>query len=263
MTWHTITESFDLSIYLQGLAGESSPTCSSITRSSELAKSRNTQETYCFKDSETESCHSSQSGMMSAHSTENLGAVQLTLFVGDSLVKTSARQEKELELLEKGRDFGRNICALFQKFGHPIFSQKTLLSCESVDLTSSSPILPNWGIMQDGVCLDIGISEDRSTETECGYAPAPVKNMGEGFIGGPIRKSETWLSACRQDHWLIGTWKKWKARENGGNSREKIIAHPTFSAWSMGWPKNWTSLKPLGMDKFHKWQRQHSEFFHK
>ena len=227
------------------------------------SKLKNTQDKSYCSDNETESCQNFQSGTTFAHSTVDRGADQLTFFVGDSHVKTSVQQEKELEYLAKGRVYGKSICDLFQRFNQPIFLQKTHLCCESVDLKSYCVTLPNWGIMQDGVCLDIGILEDRRIEIECGYVPAPVKNMGEGFIGGPIRKSETWGSTSRQDHWLIGIWKKWTQRENGANSREKLIAHPTFSAWTMGWPKNWTNLKPLEMGKFHKWLRQHSEFYHK
>jgi hypothetical protein len=34
--------------------------------------------------------------------------------------------------------------------------------------------------------------------------------------------------------------------------------HPTHSELRMGWPTEWTDLKPLGMDKFQAWQQQHS-----
>ena len=34
--------------------------------------------------------------------------------------------------------------------------------------------------------------------------------------------------------------------------------NPTWVEWLMGWPIGWTDLRPLEMDKFHEWQRQHS-----
>lgn len=34
--------------------------------------------------------------------------------------------------------------------------------------------------------------------------------------------------------------------------------NPTWVEWLMGWPLEWTALKPLEMDRFHEWQRQHS-----
>lgn len=36
--------------------------------------------------------------------------------------------------------------------------------------------------------------------------------------------------------------------------------NPTWVEWLMGWPIEWTGLKPLGMDKFRSWQQQHSGF---
>jgi DNA (cytosine-5)-methyltransferase 1 len=33
--------------------------------------------------------------------------------------------------------------------------------------------------------------------------------------------------------------------------------NPTWVEWLMGWPLGWTDLKPLGMDKFREWRRQH------
>lgn len=34
--------------------------------------------------------------------------------------------------------------------------------------------------------------------------------------------------------------------------------NPQFVEWLMGWPANWTDLKPLEMARFHEWQQQHS-----
>lgn len=34
--------------------------------------------------------------------------------------------------------------------------------------------------------------------------------------------------------------------------------NPTWVEWLMGWPLGWTDLKPLAMDRFREWQRQHS-----
>jgi hypothetical protein len=33
--------------------------------------------------------------------------------------------------------------------------------------------------------------------------------------------------------------------------------NPTWVEWLMGWPLEWTDLKPLEMDKFRSWQQQH------
>ena len=41
---------------------------------------------------------------------------------------------------------------------------------------------------------------------------------------------------------------------NGGH------LNPVWTEWLMGWPLEWTDLKPLEMDKFHCVQQQHGEY---
>ena len=36
--------------------------------------------------------------------------------------------------------------------------------------------------------------------------------------------------------------------------------NPTWVAWLMGWPLEWTALKPLEMGKFRKWLQQHGDY---
>ena len=44
--------------------------------------------------------------------------------------------------------------------------------------------------------------------------------------------------------------------ESQGNGR----LNPTWVEWLMGWPLEWTDLKPLETDKCQEWQQQHSNF---
>ena len=39
--------------------------------------------------------------------------------------------------------------------------------------------------------------------------------------------------------------------------------NPTWVEWLMGWPLEWTDLKPLGMDKYRKWLEQHGVYSNK
>jgi DNA (cytosine-5)-methyltransferase 1 len=61
------------------------------------------------------------------------------------------------------------------------------------------------------------------------------------------------------------------AKNNGGGSQmdrntKPLNAevggplNPTWVEWLMGWPLEWTDLKPLETDKFQQWQQQHSDF---
>jgi hypothetical protein len=36
--------------------------------------------------------------------------------------------------------------------------------------------------------------------------------------------------------------------------------NPPWVEWLMGWPLEWTELKPLEMDKFQEWQQQHGDY---
>lgn len=38
------------------------------------------------------------------------------------------------------------------------------------------------------------------------------------------------------------------------------MLNPTWVEWLMGWPLEWTDLKPLEMDKFREWQKQHGNY---
>ena len=46
-----------------------------------------------------------------------------------------------------------------------------------------------------------------------------------------------------------------------GQQTPPMHLNPDWVEWLMGWPIGHTDLKPLAMDKFHEWQRQHSPFF--
>ena len=42
--------------------------------------------------------------------------------------------------------------------------------------------------------------------------------------------------------------------QNGGQ------LNPTWVEWLMGWPEEWTDLKPLAMDKFRQWLNKHGKY---
>lgn len=67
-----------------------------------------------------------------------------------------------------------------------------------------------------------------------------------------------------------GAFQKMKALEAEGivttEERKQMTAgnggqlNPTWTEWLMGWPLEWTALKPLATDKFRQWRQQHSGF---
>lgn len=75
--------------------------------------------------------------------------------------------------------------------------------------------------------------------------PTPVASASKGSSPAALtRKSGADRSNDRLDHAVMAS--------DGGQ------LNPEWVEWLMGWPIGWTELKPLAMDKFHEWQRQHS-----
>jgi len=69
--------------------------------------------------------------------------------------------------------------------------------------------------------------------------PTPTAN--EDVCGKPTGKMQK----------MLGNHPEVRQDPNGGT------LNPTWVEWLMGWPLGWTDLKPLEMDKYHKWLEQH------
>jgi hypothetical protein len=61
-----------------------------------------------------------------------------------------------------------------------------------------------------------------------------------------------------------GTMQEWGGSNNWVRKEDPDLAsgqlNPEWVEWLMGWPIGWTELKPLEMDRFLEWQRQHGRF---
>lgn len=78
--------------------------------------------------------------------------------------------------------------------------------------------------------------------------PTPVASMAKGSSPAALtRKCGADRSNDRLDHAVMAS--------DGGQ------LNPEWVEWLMGWPIGWTELKPLAMDRFREWQRQHSPFY--
>ena len=292
MTWHTNNstpstysveqgEAFSLTSYLD-------------TIQSELVKSNPTQEMSYSQDKETDSCQPSQSGTMYAHSTGDRGEDQLTFFAEDSPAKTSLRQVKEQELAESVRDYGRNMRDSLERCGLDLSLPKTHLCFALGDLELSSKTWPRWGIMLDGECSELGMSVRHIKETECGSWPTPCTrdykgiNAPEGLTRkdgksrmdqlpnavayGGTQTPQKWPTPLamdnkadcpgerRRDSPHMETEVKVRA---GIPVEKKAQLNPSWVEWLMGWPIEWTDLKPLETDRHRSVQQWHSVFSQK
>jgi hypothetical protein len=98
--------------------------------------------------------------------------------------------------------------------------------------------------MLHGVCWELTSPVLTTGETESGLLPTPLATDWKGGT-----------TAARKDNGKLrfDQWRDYIKLEYG-----MTYPHPTHSELRMGWPTEWTDLKPLGMDRFQAWQQQHS-----
>ena len=208
---------------------------------------KSTQEESCCNDNEMECYHDSQSGIMLPPSMEGHGAEQLTLFAEDSPAKISQPREQIMaensELKGVALACGLSMQESLMKYGLSLSLPKTPRILELTDLLPSSKTLPSWGMMLNGVSLELAMLVRITTERESGYLPTV---LATDWKGGCI--------AIRKDR---GTQRMDQWRDYVKIKYGMTYPHPTHSELRMGWPQNWTDLKPLAMDKFQKWRDSH------
>jgi len=146
-------------------------------------------------------------------------------------------------------------------------------------LNQSLQIWPRWGSMRNGECFQQPMWEQTTLENEYGLLQRIPNNLDffhtpntTGLDGGSNsrkalkKRMETWPTPVARDYKDTGTKEalaKAKAKRTSPGVALIIGAelggslNPVFSEWLMGWPLEWTGLKPLETDKYHKWQQQH------
>lgn len=278
---------------------ESSAECFSGIPASVLSKSTRTAVAYYSSDSGTGSCLDSPSGTTSGPLTELLGKDASTWSQADSLAPTSPQPEKELESKASNPACGVKWHELSVKYDRDTHTWKTHRCLFDEVLPSYSLTLPKWGSMRHGVLFRRQTPVLHISENGSGYWPTPLttgldggsnsrkaaKDRGmwptprasDGEKGSRTREGALkelargkncdlpmaamlWATPTARD------WKSGKASEAtmARNSRplsEQVggSLNPTWVEWLMGWPLEWTDLKPLAMDKFQQWSEMHGD----
>jgi DNA (cytosine-5)-methyltransferase 1 len=131
----------------------------------------------------------------------------------------------------------------------------------------------NWGTMRNGVCWEQMMWEQTTTENEFGYWATPTAGLSKhgaslGYWQNRIakgRQSDTHMEVLKK---MWGTPKAQDSRhaswDRGKSNLGEQVAglhngghlNPVWTEWLMGWPLEWTDLKPLEMDKSHFVQQQ-------
>lgn len=244
MSWH----------YLPELAAGCSERDSSIGHPSVPWKKNRSAERCCSAGNGTACFPCSQSGTTYEHSMENRGVESWMSLLRASRVNHSAEPENE-RAKATNATCGLKLSESFAKYDRDAACWKTYQVC--LDLSGESqndqpilePYLRTWpraGIAFDGIVFHHSASEHPILGRGCGLWPTPTAS---GW-GSQHHRNSLKIMVRR------GVITEQRRREMVCNwSIGKII--PKFWQLLMGFPIDWTSLKPLGMHKFQQWLEQH------
>ena len=200
---------------------------------------------YCAPDKMTAFSRLSRFGMTYKPLTESRGEELLTLFREGFPARTLAQQEKVQELTEKEAECGEKWRASFARYDPDSRSWKTHQCSLLGDLEPFLETWPQWGLMRGGECWEQRTLEQTIRGTGYGLSleiwPTPVKSDYAGRRPSKGWKGDSDLPSV--------VWTRTGGAENPQMSPASINA--TWTEWLMGWPLEWTDLKPLEMDKFH------------
>ena len=231
-------------IYSRALVEEySEANCSDIDASALLNESHTLKPSW-WHDKTMEHSRHSRFGMTYAPLTESLGEELLTWFVGGSLAKTLAQQEKAPELTENVQGCGAKWPGSLAKYDLDSSSWKTHQCLLLGGLEEFSETWPKWGLMLDGECWELTTLAPSTKGNGFGFLPTPIRSDGDG--GG----------ICRSKNGKEYNLRDWWANQGLGKSRQS--RNPKFWEWVMGWPMSWTDLTPAETDKFQQWRQEHS-----
>ena len=214
-----------------------------------------TVEQSCCKDKEMEYCQDFRFGTTSEHSTEGLGKDSLTSCVEDSPAKIFQSQEGEGDSMAREADCGKRCGESFAKLDHTTSSWKTRQLCLLEEWEQSLKTWPKWGMMQGGECWELTTSELLTNENEFGLWPTPTASDHLFFCATTMERKER--TGVRPSGAKIGSALKWYRPALPYVINGKL--DPNLGEWLMGYPINWTDLKPLEMDRYLEWHRFHSK----
>jgi hypothetical protein len=228
-----------------------------------------TQQAYCAPDKMTEFSRLSRFGMMFKPLTESRGQELLMSYQADFRAKTSLPQEKAQELMENGQECGKKWQGSFAKYDPSLCSWKTAQCSLIEDLTEFSQTWPTWGSMRNGECWERQTSGLNTIEKEYGLLPDNERFFHTPTTGSSGGSNSRKAMQKRGVVWPTpttgtgggnagGSGVRRTAKENG--TYVPSLINPNLYEWLMGWPLEWTEIKPLEMDKYHKWRQLHGTY---
>ena len=199
----------------------------------------------------------------------------------DFHAKTSPQQEKVTDLTESGQECGKRWQGLLARYDQNTHSLRTVQCSLLEDLNECLQIWPKWGSMRNGECFQQPMLVQTISENESGLSQKVPNNIDffhtpntTGLDGGSNsrralkKRMESYPTPNATDG-QRGTMPNWKPIRPSGHPAQYPLGqalrdltgivgkpNPMFVEWLMGWPLQWTDLKPLEMDKCHCVQQQ-------
>ncbi len=207
----------------------------------------------------------SRFGMTFEPLMENHGEDILMWFRVVSRARTYPQPEEARESLESDPGYGLNSLASLARYDPGTHSLRTAQCSLFEDSTECCAILPRWGLMRNGECLEQTPLVRHTSETGYGLWQTPVADYACNREAGKWNsRGEPKLSAQVK---LLPTPRafmhKDSATDRGKGNLGEVVGgqlNPTWVEWLMGWPLGWTDLQPLATDKYRNVQQWHGVF---
>jgi hypothetical protein len=234
-------------LFSQALVAEYSAENSSDGAPSAPSNTTPTPQAFLWRVKTTDAWSRFPSGMTCEHLTDDRGEGLLTWFRegfrAPTIALVSTPTTAATITTESQWNCGGKWLALSVRWDRASSSWKIVRDLFAEDLPAPSPTLPQWGLMVDGELYQ------RKTQA------LPISASDSGGYSGrmyPTPRSRDHHGECR---------KRWGNRHSLPGALANVLGGkappPKFSEWLMGWPTEWTDLKPLATDKFQQWLRSH------
>ena len=265
-------------LFSQALVEEFSEAICLDGEQSVQSSGNNTPQAYCAPDKMTGFSRLSRFGMTYKPLTETRGEELLTLYRAAFPVLTSVLPEEAQGLMESNPQCGTTWRGWLAKFDPNSYSWKTA-QCSFIEESGEClATFPVSGMTQDGLLWEQSMLAHRIKGTERGLWRTP--DTGGGGTSGLLKKgqnhrqngqpiqirlvdqvnnSRLWPTPVARMHKDGGNPSEYKRNEIPLAAQAGGPLNPEWVEWLMGWPQEWTDLKPLAMDKFQKWQQEHGD----
>jgi hypothetical protein len=246
-------------LFSQALVEEYSEATSLDGEPSVQSSGNHTQLAYLQPDKMTDFSRLSRFGMTFAPLTADRGEALLMSYLAGFHARTSALQAEATDLTENGQDFGEKWRGWLAKFD-PVTSTLRTAQCSLLEEEPESlQTLPRSGMTRSGMLWARQTLVPHTSETESGFLqkwPTPVASDWKGGHQTGIQyKNNRFARVSKTTGTEFGAKLQGAFRLITGN---RLPCN--FAEWMMGWPRGWTDLKPLEMDKFQQWQQQHGVY---